>query len=165
MNIGLRELSGTFHVPRDWVLLERTLLLLAGVCTQLDPEMSPMEVVGPYLQEFVLGERDWTKITLEAAKDIALQAITLPEDLRKYLTRAVRGELEVKVKGLPEGARLIYAAVRQAVYAAAALVSAVSALVLHLHEEVQLASYCLYGAGGFAFLFLLSALFAKPRRG
>jgi len=165
MNIGLRELSGTFHVPRDWVLLERTLLLLAGVCTQLDPEMSPMEVVGPYLQEFVLGERDWTKITLEAAKDVALQAITLPEDLRKYLTRAVRGELEIKVKGLPEGARLIYAAVRQAVYAAGALVSAVSALVLHLHQEVQLASYCLYGAGGFALLFLLSALFAKTRRG
>ena len=165
MNIGLRELSGTFHVPRDWVLLERTLLLLAGVCTQLDPEMSPMEVVGPYLQEFVLGERDWTKITLEAAKDIALQAITLPEDLRKYLTRAVRGELEVKIKGLPDGARLIYAAVRQAVYAAGAMVSAVSALVLHLHHEFQLASYCLYGAGGFAGLFLLSAIFAKPRRG
>ncbi|HMI83506.1 MAG TPA: AarF/UbiB family protein, partial [Polyangiaceae bacterium] len=140
MNIGLRELSGTFHVPRDWVLLERTLLLLAGVCTQLDPEMSPMEVVGPYLKEFVLGERDWTKITLEAAKDIALQAITLPEDLRKYLTRAVRGELEIKVKGLPEGARLIYAAVRQAVYAAGAMVSVVSALVLHVHREFQLAS-------------------------
>src|SRR5439155_3469504 len=45
MNIGLRELSGTFHIPRDWVLLERTLLLLTGVCTQLDPEMSPMEVI------------------------------------------------------------------------------------------------------------------------
>jgi predicted unusual protein kinase regulating ubiquinone biosynthesis (AarF/ABC1/UbiB family) len=164
MNIGLRELSGTFHIPRDWVLLERTLLLLAGVCTQLDPEMSPMEVVAPYLQEFVLGERDWTKITLEAAKDFALQAITLPEDLRKYLTRAMRGELEVKVKGLPEGARLIYAAVRQAVYAAGAMVSAVCALVLHLQHEFQLASYCLYGAGSFALLFMLSAIFAKTRR-
>jgi ubiquinone biosynthesis protein len=163
MNIGLRELSGTFHVPRDWVLLERTLLLLAGVCTQLDPEMSPMEVVGPYLQEFVLGERDWTKITLEAAKDIALQAITLPEDLRKYLTRAVRGDLEIRVKGLPDGARLVYAAVRQAVYAAGAMVSVVCALTLHLHREIELAAYCLYGAGGFAVLFVLSALFTKTR--
>ena len=33
MNIGLRELSGAFHVPRDFVLLERTILLLTGVCT------------------------------------------------------------------------------------------------------------------------------------
>jgi predicted unusual protein kinase regulating ubiquinone biosynthesis (AarF/ABC1/UbiB family) len=163
MNIGLRELSGTFHVPRDWVLLERTLLLLAGVCTQLDPEMSPMEVVAPYLQEFVLGERDWTKITLEAAKDIALQAITLPEDLRKYLTRAVRGELEVKVKGLPDGARLVYAAIRQAIYAAGAMVAVVCALVLHLHQETQFAIYGVYSAGGFTLLFLLSVIFTKTR--
>jgi predicted unusual protein kinase regulating ubiquinone biosynthesis (AarF/ABC1/UbiB family) len=163
MNIGLRELSGTFHVPRDWVLLERTLLLLAGVCTQLDPEMSPMEVVAPYLQEFVLGERDWTKITLEAAKDIALQAITLPEDLRKYLTRAVRGELEVRVKGLSDGARLVYAAVRQAIYAAGAMVSVVCALMLHLRQETQLALYGVYTAGGFALLFLLSVIFTKTR--
>src|SRR5262249_20366206 len=139
---------------RDWVLLERTILLLTGVCTQLDPEMSPMEVVGPYLQEFVLGERDWTKIALEAAKDMALQAVTLPADLRKYLTRAVRGELEVKVKGLPEGARMVYAAVRQAIYAGASMTAAVAALVLHLHQEQQLSLYCLYGAGGFAGLFV-----------
>jgi predicted unusual protein kinase regulating ubiquinone biosynthesis (AarF/ABC1/UbiB family) len=163
MNIGLRELSGTFHVPRDWVLLERTLLLLAGVCTNLDPEMSPMSVVAPYLQEFVLGERDWTKITLEAAKDIALQAITLPEDLRKYLTRAVRGEIEVKVKGLPESGRLIYAAVRQAIYAGGAMLSVVCALTLHVHKEAELASYALYGATGFTTLFVLSAMFTKTR--
>ena len=61
MNIGLQELSGAFHVPRDWVLLERTLLLLTGVCTQLDPELNPMEVIRPYLQDFVLGNRDWAQ--------------------------------------------------------------------------------------------------------
>jgi len=163
MNIGLRELSSVFHIPRDWVLLERTLLLLTGVCTQLDPEMSPMEVVGPYLQEFVLGERDWTKIALEAIKDMALQAVTLPEDLRKYLTRAVRGELEVKVKGLPDSARLLYAAVRQAIYAGGAMSASIGALVLHLHHEDRLALDCLYGSIGFATLFLLSALFTKTR--
>jgi predicted unusual protein kinase regulating ubiquinone biosynthesis (AarF/ABC1/UbiB family) len=163
MNIGLRELSGVFHVPRDWVLLERTLLLLTGVCTQLDPEMSPMEVVGPYLKEFVLGERDWTKIALEAVKDMALQAVTLPDDLRKYLNRAVRGDLEVKVKGLPDGARLVYAAVRQAIYAGAALSTAIGALILHLHHEDKLAAYGIYGTAGFATLFILSALFTKTR--
>jgi ubiquinone biosynthesis protein len=163
MNIGLRELSGAFHVPRDWVLLERTLLLLTGVCTQLDPEMSPMEVVSPYLQEFVLGERDWTQIALEAAKDLALQAITLPEDLRKYLTRAVRGELEVRVKGLSDGARLLYSGVRQAIYAGAAMVASVAALTLHLHNDDKMATYCLGAAGFFALLFVLSSLFTRTR--
>ena len=41
MNIGLRELSGAFHVPKDWVLLERTILLLYGCCSLLDPELNP----------------------------------------------------------------------------------------------------------------------------
>jgi hypothetical protein len=137
--------------------------LLTGVCTQLDPEMSPMEVVSPYLQEFVLGERDWTKIALEAAKDLALQAVTLPEDLRKYLTRATRGELEVKVKGLSDGARLIYAAVRQAIYAGGSMVAAVGALLLHLQKDDRLATFCLGGSGFFALLFVLSAIFTKTR--
>jgi ubiquinone biosynthesis protein len=163
MNIGLRELSGAFHVPRDWVLLERTLLLLTGVCTQLDPEMSPMEVVGPYLQEFVLGTRDWKQIALEAAKDMALSAVTLPEDMRKYLTRAVRGELEVRVRGLSDGARLVYAAVRQLVYAGAGISASLAALVLHVHHEDRLAVVTLYVAAGFGALFLLSVLFTRTR--
>ncbi len=78
MNIGLKEISGSFHVPRDFVLLERTILLLTGVCTELDPDLNPMEVIRPYMQEFVLGTRDWAQIALEAAKDMGLKALTDP---------------------------------------------------------------------------------------
>ena len=59
MNIGLRELSGAFHVPKDWVLLERTILLLYGCCSLLDPELNPVAIIQPYLQDFVLGNRDF----------------------------------------------------------------------------------------------------------
>ena len=162
MDIGLRELTGTFLVPRDWVLLERTLLLLTGVCTQLDPELSPMEVVGPYLRDFVFGSRDWTQIALEAAKDMALQAIGLPEDLRRYLQRAVRGELEVRVRGLPEGMRLLYSAARQAVLTFVGVAAGFAALALHLHGEDALARTCLWGAAAAGLLAVTSALLA-PR--
>jgi predicted unusual protein kinase regulating ubiquinone biosynthesis (AarF/ABC1/UbiB family) len=164
MNIGLKELSGAFHVPRDFVLLERTLLLLTGVCTQLDPEMSPMEVVRPYLEEFVLGNRDWAQIALEAAKDMALKALTLPDDLRKYLTRANRGEAEIKVRGLAQAAGLVYAGVRQVVLTALTLGAGYGALELHLAGQVALARTCLYVAGGFAVLLLLSLILTpRPR--
>jgi ubiquinone biosynthesis protein len=163
MNIGLRELSSVFHVPRDFVLLERTLLLLTGICTQLDPEMNPMDVVGPYLHEFVLGARDWRQILLESAKDVALTALTLPEDLSKYLTKAIRGEVEVRVRGLPEGARMLYAAARQLVYALFTLTAAVSALVLHLHGEARLVRICFWVGGVSAFLLLYSMLMTKTK--
>src|SRR6185295_7904579 len=127
MNIGLKELSGAFHVPRDFVLLERTILLLTGVCTQIDPDLSPMEVIRPYLQEFVLGSRDWAQIAVEAAKDMGLKALTIPDDLKKYLTRANRGEAEIRVKGLAQAAGLVYAGVRQLVYTAIGVTCGVAA--------------------------------------
>ncbi len=165
MDIGLKELSGTFQVPRDWVLLERTLLLLTGVCTQLDPQMNPMDVVRPYLHEFVLGNRDWTQIALEAAKDMAMQAVRLPEQLHKYLNKAVRGELEVRVRGISEGSKLIYRAARQLTYAATGIACGLASLQLHLAGQHQLASYCLAGAGAMAVLFVLSSILAKlPKR-
>ena len=161
MNIGLKELSGAFTVPRDFVLLERTILLLAGVCTQLDPEMLPMEVIRPYLQDFVLGNRDWAQIALEAAKDMGLKALTIPDDLKKYLTRANRGEGEIRVKGLGQAAGLVYSGVRQLIYAAMGIAAGFAGLQLFLAGHVLLARYCLYGAGGMATLLFLSILFTR----
>jgi predicted unusual protein kinase regulating ubiquinone biosynthesis (AarF/ABC1/UbiB family) len=163
MNIGLKELSGAFHVPRDFVLLERTLLLLTGVCTQLDPEMNPMEVVRPYLQDFVLGNRDWAQIALDAAKDMALKAITIPEDLGKYLRRANRGDSEVKVKGLNHAAAMIYAGARQLIYAGLGALAGFAALQLYLAGHVRLAQYCLYGAAGMGVLLLVSVALTRTK--
>jgi len=163
MNIGMKELSGAFHVPRDFVLLERTVLLITGVCTQLDPDMSPMEVIRPYLQDFVLGTRDWAQIALEAAKDMGLKALTLPEDLRKYLTRANRGEAEVKVRGLQQAAQLVYTGVRQLIYAALAIASGAAGLQLYLAGHARLAQYCFYGAGGMVTILVLSLVLTRSK--
>ncbi|WP_437828030.1 ABC1 kinase family protein [Sorangium sp. So ce1153] len=161
MNIGLKELSGAFHVPRDFVLLERTLLLLTGVCTQLDPDLNPMDVVRPYLQDFVLGSRDWAQIALEAAKDMGIKALTIPDDLRKYLTRANRGEAEVKVRGLAQAASLVYTGVRQLIYAALAIAAGFAGLELYLAGHAALARYCLYGAAAAGALLAGSLLFTN----
>jgi ubiquinone biosynthesis protein len=163
MNIGLKELSGAFHIPKDWVLLERTLLLLYGCCTILDPELNPTSIIEPYLQEFVLGNRDWAQIAMETAKDMALKAFTLPEDLRKYLNRATRGDLEVRVKGVQEGARTIYAVGRQIIYTAIGIAFGAAALQLHMHGDDKLAKPLAYVALGAAMLLVLSSLFSRPR--
>jgi ubiquinone biosynthesis protein len=163
MNIGLKELSGAFHIPRDWVLLERTILLLTGLCTQLDPELSPMEVIRPYLQDFVLGNRDWAQIAVEGAKDMALKALTIPDDLRKYLHRANRGEAEIRIRGLNHAAGLVYAGIRQAIFAAIGIAAGLAALQLHLAGQTYLARYCLYGAGVVGVLLLGSMLFTRSK--
>jgi len=163
MNIGMKELSGAFHIPRDWVLLERTILLLTGLCTQLDPELNPMEVIRPYLQDFVLGNRDWAQIAVEAVKDMALKAITLPDDLRKFLNRANRGESEIRVKNLGSAAAVVYAGIRQLIYAAIGIAAGFAALELHLAGQAYLARQCLYGSAVALVLLLGSMLLTRTK--
>lgn len=163
MNIGLAELSQAFHVPRDWVYLERTLLLLTGVCTELDPNMNPVEIIRPYAENFVLGNRDWAQIAMEAAKDMALKAITLPEDLRKYLQRANRGESELRVRELPKAAATVARSVRQLVYAGLTIAGGYGALQLFLAGHVEVARAVAIGSGVLLFFLLLSLLVSRPR--
>jgi len=165
MNVGLKELSDAFHIPRDWVLLERTILLVYGCCSMLDPELNPMGIIQPYLQDFVLGNRDWQKVAMETVRDMALRAVTLPEDLRKYLQRATRGEMEVKVKGVQEGARTLYVVGRQLIYTAIGIASGYAALFLHSRGEDGTPTRLLVGvACTSGLLLLVSSIFGRPRR-
>jgi hypothetical protein len=124
--------------------------------------MNPMEVVRPYLQEFVFGNRDFSQIVLEAGKDIVLSAVTLPEDLRKYLSRAVKGDLEVRVRGLLEGARAVRSAVRQACYAAFAVTAFLAGVVLRVHHDIPFSNGCFVASGALVVIFFLSGFFGAP---
>jgi ubiquinone biosynthesis protein len=163
MNIGLRELSGAFHIPKDWVLLERTILLLYGCCSLLDPDLNPVAIIQPYLQDFVLGNRDFAEIAIEAVRDMAMSAMTLPQDMRRYLTRANRGELEVRVRGVQDGGRALYAVGRQMIYTVIALFTGSQALESWRRHEFGIARGLAIAAGCAAALLLLSSLFARPR--
>jgi ubiquinone biosynthesis protein len=109
LNVSLADLRDAFHIPKEWILLERTLLLLLGVCTTLDPEMNPTAIIEPYLERFLLGEKkEWSEIVLEASREMALSALSLPSELQRFMDRAARGEIEFGFRNLDENARLIY---------------------------------------------------------
>jgi ubiquinone biosynthesis protein len=165
MNVGLKELSDAFHIPRDWVLLERTILLVYGCCSMLDPELNPMGIIQPYLQDFVLGNRDWQKVAMETVRDMALRAVTLPEDLRKFLQRATRGEMELRVKGVQEGARTLYTVGRQIIYTAIGIATGYAALSLHAKGDDGTPTRVLVGVTCFCgFMLLVSSIFGRPKR-
>ena len=165
LDISFRDLTATFEVPKDWVLLERTLLLLLGLCTHLDPGLNPMRTIQPYLQEFVLGrERDWIGLTRSALRDMALSAITIPEGIQRFLTRANRGELEVRVQGLSEGASLVYAAAHQLMFSILATGSAVIAFLSRERGDTAVATGAGFLTGVFLLLLVGSILSARRWR-
>src|SRR5262249_9481456 len=101
LNFSLSELRDAFHVPKECVLLERTLLLRLGVCAALDREMNTAGVIQPYVEKFLLGEKkEWSEAVLEASRDATLTALALPGELGRFLTLATRGDLELRVRDL-----------------------------------------------------------------
>ena len=163
LDISFRDLTSAFEVPKDWVLLERTLLLLLGLCTFLDPALNPMRTIQPYLQEFVLGrDRDWVALTRNAVRDMALSALTIPEGIQRFLARANRGELEVRVHSLRESASLLYAAAHQLMYS---LLATGAAVISYLSRERGDSVVALGAAAvaGFFLLCLVGSLVAARR--
>jgi predicted unusual protein kinase regulating ubiquinone biosynthesis (AarF/ABC1/UbiB family) len=159
MDISMRELSSSFFVPKEWFLLERTLLLLMGLCTTLAPNLNPMHVIRPYLERFVLGaDQDWAAFVVATTKDLALSAVALPGEMRRFLRAAERGTLEVSFKNVDEAARLLYALGRQAIWVTLGIAAAAFAVVFDGRGQAEVARWLYGGAGASGVLFLLSTL-------
>jgi len=165
MNVSLGELRDAFHIPKEWILLERTLLLLLGVCTTLDPEMNPTEVIEPYLERFLLGEKkQWSEVVVEATREMALAALSLPGDLQRFMNRALRGDLELRVRNLDDNARLLYYGGQQILWGMMSAAAAALAVMFEGRGHPGRAWAAGIGSGLFALFLLLAWLAGRPRR-
>ena len=150
LNVSLSDLRDAFHVPREWVLLERTLLLLLGVCTTLSPALNPAEVIQPYVDRFILGERkEWSETVLETAREATLTAFALPSELGRFLNLATRGDIEVHVRHFEGAAEGIYALGHQLLWGFLGAVSFCLSVVYegrgqHLEQAVTQTVSCLF---------------------
>lgn len=166
LDVSFRELTRVFQVPRDWVLLERTILLLLGLCTTLDPAMNPMRTIQPYLEEFVLGrDRDWVSLVRGAVKDMSLSLLTLPEGIGRLVSRANRGDLQVRVHGLRESANLLYAAAQQLLFGLLTAGASIIAYLSRVRGDTVVATGALIAAAVFLICALVSMITTRKLRG
>jgi ubiquinone biosynthesis protein len=147
MDISLRELSVSFHIPKEIIVLERTLLLLMGLCTELDPTLNPMTVIRPYLERFVLGdEGDWSQLLVQTSKDLVMSITALPAEIRKVLRLAHAGELQLKFKNIEGPAQLMYRLGHQLLFAAIGIAGAAIAIILEGRGEDPRAAWAWWTA-------------------
>ena len=83
-----------FQVPQDFVWLGRTLAILSGLATGIDPNFSPVESLQPYASRLIgdelgalIGER-----TREVS-ELMMILLALPRRLERLLRRVEDGEL------------------------------------------------------------------------
>ncbi len=165
MDIGIRELSSAFYVPKEWVLLERALLLLAGICTHLAPELNPASIIRPYLEEFVIGkDRDWSEMLFDMLQEKLLSFISLPGIIEKTLNRSLAGKVSFQVEGLSHGVERIYAAGHQLICSLFVIAASGAALYFYDHRELEFAKWAGYTAAAFGGFLVLSIVRARRYR-
>ncbi len=141
MDISLRELSESFHVPKEAIVLQRTLLLLMGLCTELDPTLNPMEVIRPYLERFVLGDSDWSGVLVDTSRDLVMSVASLPGEIRRFLRLAHAGELRLRMSNLDASTQLMYRLGHQVIFAVVGVAGGAFALVLEGRGELERATW------------------------
>ncbi|MCP4401804.1 MAG: hypothetical protein GY801_31455, partial [bacterium] len=152
LNISLVDLMATVQMPKDFVLLERTILLLMGLCTHLQPDMNPMKTISPYLETFVLGQdRDWKTFVGAIVKDMAVSLFKMPEELNRIVSKTNQGELEFRVKDVARSAELLYALGHQMLYGLFCMVTGGMAYFSYLRNETDLIKWF----GGISVFFAL----------
>ena len=122
LGVSVTDLASAFRVPRDWILLERTALLLVGLCGALAPDVNPLTVIEPYIRPLVgevvpeAGKAIWARV--EAAGRTLLG---LPTRLDRVLTDAEAGALAVRSPDTLAAAARVEAGLRRLSYAVGAV--------------------------------------------
>jgi ubiquinone biosynthesis protein len=165
MNVGIRELSSAFHMPREWVLLERTVLQLTGICAVLDSGLNPAAIVRPYLEEFVLGkDTDWSEVLFDVTREKAMSFLSLPKVLERFVGHAVSGRLRIRTDGYRETGKLLYLGLQQLTFAVLCGTAAAAAMYLDHTGRTAWSEIAIRVSGGSLFLLVVTILRAGRQR-
>ena len=104
--------SMPFQVPNDLIMLGRTLAILSGMCTGLEPDFNLWNQISPYArklieQEVKIGVGDW----LEELGSLFQNLIALPSQASRLLTQAESNGLLVQSPQLSRDAHSLIRAV------------------------------------------------------
>lgn len=154
-DIGLSGISGAVQVPKDWVLLNRMLTMLLGLCNTLDPKLNPLDVVRPYAKEFVLGQQgDFITFIRKYLQGSLVNALSLPDELHKTLQKARQGKIETLNPDVRDSARLLYLVIQQMLFVVLGIVAGAFGWWLRQKGDFSSARYAFIAAGICAFLML-----------
>ncbi len=86
--------SFPFQIPQDFIWLGRTLSILSGIATGLDPAFSPIEELQPFARRLVGAEAgNLAEDALREASELAALFFALPRRLERLLRRIEDGEI------------------------------------------------------------------------
>ena len=119
--LDIKEIEEVVKIPKDWVLLNRTIVLIMGITTELAPETEIYKEVKPNILKMAIQKENLGMVLNSTIKQQALRVISLPRKIELFLAQAENGEIEINVKKRKFEIKLIYALVQQVLFLIAAI--------------------------------------------
>jgi predicted unusual protein kinase regulating ubiquinone biosynthesis (AarF/ABC1/UbiB family) len=90
-------LSMPFQAPNDLLMLLRTVAILSGMCTGLDPNFNLWTQLAPYAQKMIASDSaSGLDVILEQLGDVLQALVALPSQTSRVLAKMEQGELAVQ---------------------------------------------------------------------
>ena len=140
----------------------KTLSIVSGICTGLNPNFNFWESMMPYASKLLAEDGDSRfDIFLSEAGAILQTLIALPRQVDSVLGKLERDELGVRVPQLETRLTGLELSVRRIIYALIFMAFLISAVQLQLGGELLFARLFYAGAA----VVLLGLLLARPKKG
>lgn len=99
MKIDLRDVSNNIKIPKEYILLNRTTVLLLGNTFNLAPQLNALHVVRPFVKKNLIEQNeDFISAVVKGFKNQVATAISLPKELSAFLKKARAEEIEQELK-------------------------------------------------------------------
>jgi predicted unusual protein kinase regulating ubiquinone biosynthesis (AarF/ABC1/UbiB family) len=86
------------QIPNNFILLGRTIGILNGISSRLNPEINIIEIGRPFIKEFLKGgRREQVELILSELKDTGTKLWRIPSLIDNFLQRANRGDMAVRL--------------------------------------------------------------------
>ncbi len=153
-----------FQLPHNLLLLGRTIAILSGMCTGLDPDFNVWKQLAPYAQRLVTEEvgTGW-QVWLDEVGEVVKQLVALPGQVSRMLDQLERGELGVDIPQIDRQIYYVEAAVNRLMGGLIFAVFAFGGVQLFDRGFSNLA-YAFWGLSGAALLWTIFTWGHAPRR-
>jgi predicted unusual protein kinase regulating ubiquinone biosynthesis (AarF/ABC1/UbiB family) len=121
-----------FQLPENLLLLGRSIAILSGMCTGLDPEFNIWSAIAPYATSLISqeGGSTWDTVLSEGTK-VLQTAVALPARADRVLSQMERGEFTVQTPMLDMRVRSLERSARRIAYGIVFAALLIAGAVLH----------------------------------
>jgi predicted unusual protein kinase regulating ubiquinone biosynthesis (AarF/ABC1/UbiB family) len=144
-----RELIYTmpFQIPEDLIFLGRTVAILSGMCTGLNPQFNVWDALAPYAQKLIAEEAatGW-EFWLDELGALARALLSLPKRTEAVLSQIERGEVAVRIPQVVERLDRLELAARRTVGGMIFAALLVGGVQLYLAGQMAFGGALLAGA-------------------